>query len=724
MQELTYFSDFSNSTDRSQRVGNAVCEYCRRRKLKCDRKRPSCSTCWSRSITCRYTLPPKRQLRVLAEHHQVQNRSLTGLPSLYPKNPAFEYSPGKTYPTSSPSIIDINGHNNEIFSFRESSAGFSSSSQSTSTLPRGSPTPLTGLLSSTLRPQDLYQIDRWVEESRRQFHRMSLSPPPCGQGKVNSEHSDSDSVASAASSATTVVSYPAIAEPSGNLPDLYWQDPFTYVVHRLVRCGTRIDSLSSLGVTGRLSTMTIPPSLFSITDILFHNDILLYFMYMFSKFICPENPTAYYNRLVFRYRKGWISKSLRLALAVMLAPLSVHPALSTEEWLYGSLIYRHHVEIYIQECLEDHDNIDSYVAPWVLSQYVLSIGEITKAQLLIAMVTRKLQQWRCHLIDLPNPPPDRYPPLQDKVLDLTQVKSPLYKNTMRIVWWENLHSDIILSLLLAQPPNVDLSTVCVNHPVVDEETRARTIEAIQDPSSQVHSDPKFPSFLCSFSQCRGLNFAVCKFRELAFEIAVLRTQSWSNLEEWLGKIASVGHQLQTWSTELQQVKLSLENSTTETLPKIHKDIRSLILQTQIFHMMLLFFLYHSPGPVLSNTVTSSEPESPTERGDYFSPFFYQKSWETVVALQALTSKNGTQSIYYENTTFASTLAIAGIICIETMERSQDPKVIQFAETFLDDILAFLNRMGRLWVFNANLANKLRSWSESPRPWIPIVRLIT
>ncbi|KAJ1952165.1 hypothetical protein IWQ62_006287, partial [Dispira parvispora] len=249
---------------------------------------------------------------------------------------------------------------------------------------------------------------------------MALSPPPDHTGEMNSEHFYSDSIGSTAFSATTVVTRPAISESSDNLPDLYWQDPFTYVIHRLVQCGTRSNSLSSLGVTDRVSTMTIPPSLFSITDILFHNDILLYFMYMFSKLLCPENPTAYYNRLVFRNRKGWISKPLRLVLAVRLAPLSVHPALSTEEWLHGSLIYRHHVEIYIQECLEDHDSVDSYMTPWVFSQYVMSIGEITKAQLLINMVTRKLQQWRCHLIDLPNPPPNRYPPLQDKVLDLTK----------------------------------------------------------------------------------------------------------------------------------------------------------------------------------------------------------------------------------------------------------------------------------------------------------------
>ncbi|KAJ1968017.1 hypothetical protein IWQ62_001500 [Dispira parvispora] len=721
MQEL---SNLSDSTDSSQGVGNAVCECCRRRKLKCDRKRPSCMRCQSRNITCRYTLPPKRRLRILAKNHQVQNRPLTELPSLCPKNSAFRYSPEKTYPMSSPSITDISGHDNETSSHRESSAGLSSSRQSTPTLSRVSPAPSTGLLSSSLRPQDLYQIDRWVEESRRQFHRMSLSPPPCGQGAVNSEHSDSDSVASAACSATTVVSCPTIVESSDNRPDLYWQDPFAYLIHRLVQCGTRIDSLSSLEVTGRLSSMTIPPSLFSITDILFHNDILLYFMYMFSRFICPENPTAYYNRLVFRYRKGWISKPLRLVLAVMLAPLSVHPALSPEEWLYGSLIYRRHVEVYIQDCLEDHDNVDSYMVPWVLSQYVLSIGEVTKSQLLIGTVVRKLQQWRCHLIDLPKPPPDRHPPLQDKVLDLTQVKSPLYKNTMRIVWWETLHNDIILSLLLAQPPNIDLSTVCVNYPTDDEETRLGIIEAIQDPSSQVHSDPRFPSILYSFPECRGLTFAMYKFRELAYEIAVLRAQQWPNLEEWLGKITKIGQQLQAWSTELERVKLGLENTPTETLPTIHKYQHSQILQTQIFHTMLLFFLYHSQGPVLNNTVTCSGPESPTERGDYFSPLFYQKCWEAVVTLQALTSQNGTLSIYYENTTCASTLAIAGIVCIETMERSQDPKVVQFAETFLDDSLAFLNRAGRLWTFNANMANKLSSWSESPRPWIPIVRLIT
>ncbi|KAJ1951394.1 hypothetical protein IWQ62_006431, partial [Dispira parvispora] len=272
---------------------------------------------------------------------------------------------------------------------------------------------------------------------------------------------------------------------------------------------------------------------------------------------------------------------------------------------------------------------------------------------------------------------------------------------------------IILSLLLAQPPNVDLSTVCVNYPTDDEETRLGIIEAIQDPSSQVYSDSKFPSIIFSIPECKGLIFSLCKFRELAHEIAVLRTRSWPNLEEWLGKITRIDQQLQAWSTELERVKLNLENSPTATLPTIHKYQHSQIQQTQILHTMLLFFLYHSQGPVLSNAVTCLGSESPTERGDYFSPLFYQKCWETVVALQALTSQNGTLSVYYENTTFASTLAIAGIVCIETMERSQDPKVVQFAETFLDDILAFLNRMGRLWAFNAHMANKLRSWSESP-----------
>ncbi|RKP38152.1 hypothetical protein BJ085DRAFT_17516, partial [Dimargaris cristalligena] len=31
-----------------------VCDFCRRRKIKCDRLRPSCTTCRQRNVTCRY----------------------------------------------------------------------------------------------------------------------------------------------------------------------------------------------------------------------------------------------------------------------------------------------------------------------------------------------------------------------------------------------------------------------------------------------------------------------------------------------------------------------------------------------------------------------------------------------------------------------------------------------------------------------------------------------
>ncbi|KAJ1650169.1 hypothetical protein IWQ61_008954 [Dispira simplex] len=723
MQDFAGLSVFTSSPNSLQGVGNAVCEYCRRRKLKCDRKRPSCTRCRERNVICRYTLPPKRHLRALAENRQVQGPSLTELRSLCPKNPVFQGSPEKTYPTRAPSVTELNGYNDETACVIEGPTSLLPSPQSTPALSSVSLALSTGLLNSKLRPQDLCRIDRWVEGARRQFHRISLSPSPDHAAEVDSEHSDPVSMDSVASSANTIDFSPIIAGSNVDLPDVYWQDPFAYVIHRLVQCGVRFDSLSSLEVAGRLSTATVPPSLFSITDLLFHNDIMLYFIYMFSRFSCPDNPTAYYNRLIFRDRKGWISKPLRLVLAVMLAPISMHPALSTEEWLYGSVIYRHHAEAHIQECLEDYENIDSYTVPWILSQYALSVGETAKAQLLTGMVARKLQQWRCHLMDLPNPPPDRHPPLQDNMLDLTQVKSPFFKNTMRIVWWENLHSDIILSLLLAQPPSVDLATVCVNYPVDEEEMRVTLNEAIQDPSSYVCNDPKFPSIVFSFPECKGFS-AIYKFRELAYEIAVLRTRTWPNLEEWQDKITAIDHQLQAWSTELELICLCLENSATEISPTIHSAHHTMALQTLIFRTMLLFFLYHSQGPALTNTVTSSGPGSATDRGDYFSPFFYQKSWEAVVALQELTSRNGMLSLCYENTTVASTLAIAGIICIETMERSQDPKAVQFAGTFLDDVLAFLNRMGRLWTFNTSMANRLRLWSENPRPWISITQLLT
>ncbi|RKP33725.1 hypothetical protein BJ085DRAFT_39849, partial [Dimargaris cristalligena] len=231
-----------------------VCNYCRDRKIKCDRTLPTCSSCKLRRRSCHYGLPPVKQRR---SEGQLRRHVLVPIrPGSQPARPPL--------PATAP--------------------GPSPKTRPCTTSPSGS--------SNSVSPEGPATSD--------EFRRIEANPP-------NPSRFASDWLAKMLNSSASHSAHRPAERLFRRLFDkVYQQNPLP------------LESPSpSVDWPGYINSLlgSLPRCLYTTTDLLFHSHVIDEHIFLFCRFLYPGLEVPHYQRILHRRKIGVVSPVFALAVA-------------------------------------------------------------------------------------------------------------------------------------------------------------------------------------------------------------------------------------------------------------------------------------------------------------------------------------------------------------------------------------------------------------------------
>ncbi|RKP35954.1 hypothetical protein BJ085DRAFT_28555 [Dimargaris cristalligena] len=703
----------SSSSERS----HYSCLRCRKRKVRCDRLLPHCTTCQQWNSDCRYQVTPARLRKAHAQLFEnihlnsAWNGSTPGLPSISPT----------TDPLSQPLPFDsaVDTHWATLAStvegtpFQDLSRAVNLTQTAYIDLARDQlgiegPLYMPGgqLLDFPTRTPDFLKdgisdniVPGAILSSPSFFTldptRWNLLPNWLVAGieqlNVNSPVKDTFTQRTAR----------LLFRLIRNLPDSQSQRNF-YLGHTSSLANPAANGEASgectVSLHGTLAdSVRNPPSprsLFSPDDLLYHSSVVRHSIDDFCSFNYRGSSPLHRLRILHRLDSQLIPEAYQLTVMMTVAPFSNHPAFE-------------------------------HASPQMAS----NLGLLTLHQSLLAASIRKQHSVRSYLIDHPNPPPrPTYSNTDtDTIVDTPTIRNELMREYYRTVWWAHLSKDMISALTFGHRPLIDLNVCYVNLPGHDQDIEARLEAELANPYSDIYSGKDYPTMVNNSRIKNNIIIVKAEVIIIGHRIAQLRARQATDPTAWLQALPGLNSELDLWYNRFTALNENDWRASpyTSALPS-QSESDSFCIRVRIMCAMLVIYLNHFDG----HSPDSAQPypglalnDALQANGDSMGRTLtecHERCWIYTVRIRELIIKSSTPPAFISNTLFSSSLYPAAVVCNErihgmgtTYPSPVDPADQKLATLLIDEMIQVLASFGQLWRINLKLADAVQNMLDTP-----------
>ncbi|KAJ1975878.1 hypothetical protein H4R35_002947 [Dimargaris xerosporica] len=772
--------DAPSSADKAKQA----CNYCRRRKIGCDRRLPSCTSCHQRNKTCEYTLTAAKQRKLW---HSTQPAHQRPVPiAIRPNTTASSCTSGPDTPsplmdlaaapvtsdaTRTPETAPLLRSSDTLFPTPESAMASPAMDDFTlislASSSRGLTPPIESLAQLSL--EDRITAAR-LQPLTHQYHYLQSMVEELGIGPETAfrlmQKLFSSFTLTSQLHARLATPFPNISGPkSGNaaalpnaldltnltddiaLPYEPWSahimeqfgvqpfandtDPITYLLRRLSQTLSSDHWRLSYDNTfiGRSQFFDTNADTLCAPDLLFHSHVIQSLLYLFCRVAYAGMEDLHYNRILMRLKLGLLKESILLALLATVAPLSEHPVFHRiPPYMAGSFYYRRLTALV--PAMVETTTFDDTMALMVLGEYEMSRGDIEASFNYGALCLRRLQQFGVDLMDHPARASDQ------KIMTpgrwtaqpswVTTCDRLLRENT-RALWWKMCGNDSITSLVFGRQPLTDMDMALVLCPGFDDGLSRDIVEQLADPQSPLYTSVDYPTLLLRHSFTDYDRQPSLDLRRVAHRVATVRACQADDPGLWLRELAPLNQELGKWVTLYPSV-FSPQQTVYRYSDLSHLErhrLRHRLLAQITYHTIRIYLNHVSP---IDPWPFTSADDNVREMGNTREAVLTQCQklcWESTRALRNAVLQFVMLPSLLDNTLLVGALHASAVICIEVCQQeddmvetksgaSLDPSTMAWAQTFLDEIEAFLAQFGQLWLTNLKVVQTIGEMRTSRR----------
>ncbi|RKP38180.1 hypothetical protein BJ085DRAFT_28286 [Dimargaris cristalligena] len=673
-----------NSTSERSRYS---CLNCRKRKVRCNRLLPRCTTCQQWNSDCRYHITPPRLHKTQAHllgniHHDSACDSST------PESPSpTQGPPSRLVP------LDVTAYTHRATLAPTADSPPSSDSSRTVSLAqtaytdsaRNPPSPEGPLYI----PVDLLldfpanALDIPIDDFTNNISPIATLPSPsftqdparwnllpnwlvAGINQLNVDNSTEDtlSLRTARLILKLMGNSPASRSPS----DFYPGHTSSLANSTMKEYGSEKGSASLDGPLA--DTSSGPPclrSLFSPVDLLFHSSVVRHSIDDFCSLNYRGNSPLHRLRILYRLDNQLVPEAYQLAAMLAVAPFSKHPAFER-------------------------------ASPHMIS----SLGLLTLHQSLLAASIRKQHSIRSYLIDHPNPPPRLTCLNADPgiIVDAPTIRNEFIRQYYRMIWWAHFGKDMMAALIFGHKPLIDMDICYVNLPSPDRDIEARLEAELANPDSDIFTGKDYPTMVNNSRIKTNVIVVKAEVSIIGHRIAQLRARQATDPAAWLQALPGLNHELDLWYnrfTEMGEKDWRTSPYTVVLFSQSEAD--SFCIRVRIMCAMLAIYLNHFDGHSPDSTVPypgSALNDALQATGDSMDRTLsecHERCWTYTLRLRELMIKSPTPPAFISNTLFSSSLYPAAVVCNERIHgmgsaypNPVDPADRKLATLFIDEII--------------------------------------
>ncbi|KAJ1928329.1 hypothetical protein IWQ60_002152 [Tieghemiomyces parasiticus] len=458
--------------------------------------------------------------------------------------------------------------------------------------------------------------------------------------------------------------------------------------------------------------LPIPRSLYLPTDLLYHTDVLDHLLFLFCRLLYPVGNELHYHRLLVRHRQGHFLPALRLAISMVISPVSTHAVFQNIPPHLAGVAYYEHLRDHIMSVIES-DSLDACIVLMIVAEYELGQGRVDSSFSLLSAGIRKMQSWRIHIMDHPHPPPNNDP--TGTRPDLVQADNEFLRENFRIKWWGVFGQDVVGALVFGQLPVIQVEDMYVNLPTNGVHFGALAMENLGDFNSPFYTDPTYPSVLTRPMSRYHTERNYFDLRVISHRVAQLRYYRGSDPLPWFNERAHLNQQLEGWMADCQEdFNPSLQHHFCALgSNRIYREFLIFSLHVRIMYHMTAIFLNHTgdldPWPF---TPPAEGPLAQLDPDGAVRAECRERCWQAVRELRRVIEKSMTVPNFFQNTLFLGAFYAAAVICIETIQYSEDAERVEWARMFVQEIIDFLSQFGQLWITNLKAVQTIKDLQAS------------
>ncbi|KAJ1966903.1 hypothetical protein IWQ62_002181 [Dispira parvispora] len=681
----------------------AACDFCRVKKRKCDRVLTGCTTCQQHCVPCEYGLTPAKRRRY--ETYCARRQAALV--------PLAKLSPAPLLPTDTFT---------DSISAVASSRTPSLSPERISTLPilptRDNTLPLLPLIivGNIERLQDISfshtSTGSITWEITTQFlRRLNLTTGRCpsSAGKLTTSFSEQALV----DTSTSTIDRPDdIDEWLNMLAD-------RYALLSMTRSSSSSPDPTSPPLVHRDSQFdhyahvanrkpTPPRSLFRLSDLMFHSDVIHYHVYVVTHLYTLEAEKQHYQRLLHRLSTRTFPIPLMVSLLNMIAALSNHPVFRGLAPSETGLAYHQHLQGLIPFCLEQHDS-DLVTALLFSSKGFFGRGLLSLGFSVVSAMVSKCQQWRLHLLDHPHR--HALPKGQSNFPNPLVEQDEVLREHYRILWWSAFGEEAIICLIFSSLPLVDMETMAVDISQESETLHRTMLDALHDSSSPLFCSSKYPVRYFSSWVYDGIVRIDLELLQIAHLVAKARYIRSTEPDQWNSTWPMLVEKLGRWFETQESKACHLISYSSANYPyKWKPRLKEYHSRGFIFYYTITIYLhYHSTmlrQPFTSGKVVDSiEPSWSTSLTDprVWTPQGHAVCWRAVVQVRRIMNEFFMIPVYVQNSEFVGCLYASALVCLETWRHTSDQVTVKWAKQFVKEIIDFFTQYGQFWIINLRIA---------------------
>ncbi|KAJ1976391.1 hypothetical protein H4R33_006447 [Dimargaris cristalligena] len=727
------------------------CLGCRKRKVRCDRVLPRCTTCQQWNADCHYQLTPARLRKALARAPETEvpgrgggawdegstssNSSSLSPTTDSPSQPArFEGAPtavGTVFqqPSRRDSALlqtaplgltrrDRLGPEGPLFMsanppLESPEADFYNNGSSTAMSSSSSVLP-----SPALDPTERGLLPTWLLAGIRQLSMNNPVDDSISQRTARLMFKLMRN--SLASQARRNSSQSHLSPPASQNEELEEEKEEL----EGVKGKTRIVSYDILPDNGGKSPSL--RTLFSPVDLLYHSSVVRHSMDDFCTLIYRGSSPLHRLRILYRLDNQLVPEAYQLAAMMAVAPFSNHPAFEHIPPHMISREYHSRLIAMLPHCLAD-PSPDMFVVLGMLTEATLGLGYLSLHQTLLAASIRKQHGIRSYLIDHPNPPPrpTHFNTDTDTMIDAPTIANEFLREHYRIVWWAHFNKDMMAALIFGHKPLIDLDNCYVNLPSPDQDVEARLDAELANPDSDIYTSTEYPTMVNNTRIKNNIIIIKADISIIGHRVAQLRSRQATDPTAWLQALPGLNKELEQWYDHFAELdgKYWRISPYTSALPT-QKEADSFCIQVRVMCAMLIIYLNHFdghspsdtndpyPGLALNQAAGDSTGRTLTE--------CHERCWLYILRFRELMIQSFTPPAFINNSLFTSALYPAAVVCNErihgmgTIQPSPaDPADRKLATVFIDEIIQVLASFGQLWRVNLKIVQEVENIRDTP-----------
>ncbi|RKP34281.1 hypothetical protein BJ085DRAFT_31937 [Dimargaris cristalligena] len=657
------------------------CLSCRTRKVRCDRLVPQCTTCQQWKLECQYQLTPARLRKTLAPiPYRVAH--------FVPVRPALAYSSKSPTGLSGPHSTATSLAQPRVVSFVTASKPAD---------PRDRPP----------EPATSPDIPGGIPE----LANLSIGDP---------------------------FTQPLQDRIPADDPEYY--DELATPLVCPIRTMVTVEQLGSVALEGKTApspsktagyelSIANLRSLIVPTDLLYHSSVVRYSIENFCSFIYQNCNPLNSARVLFRLDNQLVSKSFQLAAMLAAAPFSDHPAFEYLPAHAVRLEYHSRLQSMLPLCLED-SSPDIIPLLGILSEASLGIGRFSLHQTLIAIVLRKQQVARIHLLDHPHlsPRPAHLTLDPDSGVDAPTLQNEILREYYRVLWWTFVHKDMTSALVFGHKPLVDLDKCYVNLPCPDRDIEARLDVEFATPHSDIFTSQSYPTLINTSCIKNMIIIVKAEVTILGHQVARLRARQATDPTTWLRALPGLNRELDQWYDRFTHWSdLDRANPQSRSFPPTSSESKTTCFQARVTCAMLAIYLNHFdghspdnpeafPGSALNSALQVSGDSTGRTLGEC-----HERCWLYTVRLREVLAQLVTPPALINTGLFILALYSAAIVCMEHMHILDSDRSApvtregerQLAVRFIEEIMQILTGFSEVWKVNLKIVDEIRKIRDSP-----------